>query len=67
MQPRYPNVAYIPDRFVVVVLAAVVTWQYRLDQHGLAVLGEVNSSAKLFSVHFPFEMSHLKYVSSTLR
>ncbi|CAA9960420.1 High affinity sulfate transporter 1 [Pyrenophora teres f. maculata] len=62
LQPRYPNVAYIPDRFVVVVLSAVLTWKYRLDQQGLAVLGDVNSSAKLFSIHFPFETSHLKYV-----
>ncbi|KAI4638081.1 hypothetical protein J4E93_010389 [Alternaria ventricosa] len=66
LQPRYPNVAYIPDRFVVVVLSAVLTWRYRLDQQGLAVLGEVNSSAKLFTIHFPFETSHLKYVSDAI-
>ncbi|RAR09733.1 high affinity sulfate transporter 1 [Stemphylium lycopersici] len=66
MQPRYPNVAYIPDRFVVVVLAAILTWRYRLDEQGLAVLGEVNSNAKLFSVHFPFETSHLKYVGDAI-
>ena len=66
LQPRYPNVAYIPDRFVVVVLATIITWKYGLDQQGLAVLGEVNSSAKLFSVHFPFDTSHLKYVSDAI-
>ncbi|KAF1940019.1 hypothetical protein EJ02DRAFT_380582 [Clathrospora elynae] len=61
LQPRYPNVAYIPDRFVVVVLSALLTWRFRLDQQGLAVLGDVNTSGKLFSIHFPFETSHLKY------
>ncbi|RYN30454.1 putative sulfate transporter [Alternaria tenuissima] len=66
LQPRYPNVAYIPDRFVVVVLSALLTWRYRLDQQGLAVLGDVNSSAKIFSIHFPFETSHLKYVSDAI-
>ncbi|KAF1850453.1 uncharacterized protein K460DRAFT_327341 [Cucurbitaria berberidis CBS 394.84] len=66
LQPRYPTVAYIPDRFVVVVLSAVLTWRYRLDQQGLAVLGDVNTSGKLFSVHFPFETSHLKYASDAL-
>ncbi|KAI8941816.1 hypothetical protein NX059_003016 [Plenodomus lindquistii] len=66
LQPRYPNVAYIPDRFVVVVLSALLTWRYRLDQQGLAVLGDVNSSGRIFSVHFPFETSHLKYASDAI-
>jgi MFS superfamily sulfate permease-like transporter len=48
------------------VLSALLTWRYRLDQQGLAVLGDVNSSAKLFSIHFPFETSHLKYVSDAI-
>ena len=48
------------------MLSAVLTWKYRLDQQGLAVLGDVNSSAKLFSVHFPFETSHLKYVGDAI-
>lgn len=66
LQPRYPSVAYIPDRFVVVVLSAILTYVYRLDQQGLAVLGDVNSSGKIFSVHFPFETSHLKYTSDAI-
>lgn len=66
LQPRYPGVAYIPDRFVVVVLSAILTWHYRLDQHGLAVLGDVNSSGSLFSVHFPFDTRHLKYVGDAV-
>ncbi|KAH8725608.1 sulfate transporter family-domain-containing protein [Phaeosphaeriaceae sp. PMI808] len=64
LQPRYPSVAYIPDRFIVVVLSAIITWWYRLDQQGLAVLGNVNSSGgRIFAIHFPFETSHLKYAS----
>jgi MFS superfamily sulfate permease-like transporter len=64
LQPRYPSVAYIPDRFVVVVLSAIFTWRYRLDQQGLAVLGNVNSSGgSIFTIHFPFDTSHLKYAS----
>lgn len=66
LQPRYPNVAYIPDRFVVVVLSALLTWRYRLDQQGLAVLGDVNSSGHIFSIHFPFETSSLKYFSDAI-
>ncbi|KAH6629678.1 sulfate transporter family-domain-containing protein [Boeremia exigua] len=66
LQPRYPSVAYIPDRFLVVVFSAILTWHYRLDQHGLAVLGDVNSSGALFSVHFPFDTSHLKYAGDAV-
>ncbi|KAL6702464.1 hypothetical protein ACN47E_001834 [Coniothyrium glycines] len=66
LQPRYPSVAYIPDRFVVVVLSAILTYTYRLDLKGLAVLGDVNSGGRIFSVHFPFETSHLKYTSDAI-
>lgn len=66
LQPRYPNVAYIPDRFVVVVLSALLTWRYRLDKQGLAVLGDVKSSGHIFSIHFPFQASHLKYASDAI-
>ncbi|KAH7371075.1 high affinity sulfate transporter 1 [Pyrenochaeta sp. MPI-SDFR-AT-0127] len=66
LQPRYPSVAYIPDRFVVVVLSAILTWHYRLDQRGLAILGDVNTSGQIFSIHFPFETSHLKYASDAV-
>ncbi|KAJ4364414.1 hypothetical protein N0V83_009008 [Neocucurbitaria cava] len=67
LQPRYPSVAYIPDRFLVVVLSAVLSWRYRLDQQGLAVLGDVNTSGgHLFALHFPFDTSHLKYVSDAI-
>ncbi|KAL5113992.1 hypothetical protein ACEQ8H_008139 [Pleosporales sp. CAS-2024a] len=66
-QPRYPSVAYIPDRFLVVVLSAILTWRYELDQKGVAVLGDVNSSGgHLFAIHFPFETSHLKYASDAI-
>ncbi|EOD50472.1 putative sulfate transporter protein [Neofusicoccum parvum UCRNP2] len=56
--------AYIPDRFVVVVLSVILTWQLRWDEQGLAILGDVNTAGgHLFKVHFPFDTSHLKYAS----
>ncbi|KAF4302529.1 sulfate transporter/antisigma-factor antagonist STAS [Botryosphaeria dothidea] len=64
LQPRYPGVAYVPDRFVVVVLSVILTWKYRWDEQGLAILGDVNTAGgHLFKIHFPFDFSHLKYVS----
>lgn len=66
LQPRYPSVAYIPDRFTVVVLSAILVWKFRLDEKGVGILGEVKSSGNIFSVHFPFEASHLKYASDAI-
>jgi MFS superfamily sulfate permease-like transporter len=66
LQPRYPGVAYIPDRFVVVVLSAILTWRYRWDEQDLKVLGDVRSSGPIFAVHFPFELSHVKYVPDAI-
>ncbi|KAF2010290.1 hypothetical protein BU24DRAFT_399511 [Aaosphaeria arxii CBS 175.79] len=66
LQSRYPAVAYIPDRFVVVVLSAILAWKFQWDQHGLAILGNVHSSGRIFSIHFPFEASHLKYASDAV-
>ncbi|KAK8152337.1 sulfate transporter family-domain-containing protein [Phyllosticta citribraziliensis] len=64
LQHRYSWIVYIPDRFIVVVLSAIITWQLRLDQKGLAILGNVNTSGgALFRVHLPFRLSHLKYAS----
>jgi MFS superfamily sulfate permease-like transporter len=64
LQPRYPGVAYIPDRFIVVVLSAVLCWSFRWDQLGIDVLGDINSAGgTLFPVHWPFETSHLKLAS----
>ena len=63
MQPRYPNIAYIPDRFIVVVLSAVFTWRFAWDKHGLDILGDIKSPGRPFPVHWPFDFAHLKYTS----
>lgn len=51
---------------MVVVLSAVIVSQFRLDERGVGILGEVKSSGRIFSVHFPFETSHLKYASDAI-
>ncbi|KAI9657266.1 MAG: hypothetical protein M1831_004455 [Alyxoria varia] len=67
LQPRYPGIAYIPDRFAIVVLATVLTWTLRWDHKGLAVLGDVKSQGdQLFSTHFPFDFSHMRHLESAL-
>lgn len=67
MQPRYPSVAYIPDRFAVVVLSAVLTWKFGWDQQGLEILGEVKSSSgNAFQFHWPFQTSHMKHIREAM-
>ncbi|KAG0652716.1 sulfate transporter [Hyphodiscus hymeniophilus] len=67
LQPRYPKVAYVPDRFLVVVMSAVLTWQLRWDKLGLEVLGEVKSSSgSAFPFHWPFHVSHMKQIREAM-
>lgn len=67
LQPRYPTVAYIPDRFLVVLLSAILTYVYRWDQRGLEVLGEVKSTSGSFiPFRWPFQIEHMKHVREAM-
>lgn len=63
MQPRYPSFAYIPDRFVIVVLSAVLAWKLDWESKGVDILGDIKTKGKPFPVHFPVNMEHLKNAS----
>jgi len=67
LQPRYPRVAYFPDRFLVVVLSAILTWQLRWDEMGLEILGEVKSTTgNPFPFHWPFQIQHMQHVREAM-
>ncbi|KAL9104406.1 MAG: hypothetical protein Q9187_008908, partial [Circinaria calcarea] len=67
LQPRYPWVAYIPDRFLVVVLSAVFTWKFGWDKQGLQILGNVRSSTgSPFPFHWPLVPSFMKHVRAAM-
>ncbi|CAG8949219.1 hypothetical protein HYFRA_00004843 [Hymenoscyphus fraxineus] len=67
LQPRYPSVAYIPDRFCVVVISAILSWQLRWDEYGLEILGEVKSkSGNPFPFHWPFQTGHMHHVREAM-
>lgn len=67
LQPRYPSMAYFPDRFIIVVLSAVFTWKFSWDKKGLEILGNVNStSGRPFPFHWPFQTPHIKHIDSAL-
>ena len=67
LQPRYPSVAYFPDRFLVVALSAILTWKFGWDKKGLEVLGHVKSSSNVaIPFHWPFQFKHMKHIDTAL-
>ena len=68
LQARCRYVAYVPDRFLVVVFSAVFTWKFGWDQKGLEILGSVKSSqgSSPFHFHWPFKFSHMKHIDNAL-
>jgi MFS superfamily sulfate permease-like transporter len=67
MQPRYPGVAYVPDRFLVVVLSAFLAYWYEWDKAGVAVLGKVEAaSGHLFTFRWPLQPSNMTYMREAM-
>ena len=67
MQPRYPKVAYIPDRFVVVVLSAILSWQCDWAGNGIEILGKIESSSgSAFPFRFPLIPSHMTHIREAM-
>ncbi|KAF5872361.1 putative sulfate transporter protein [Botrytis fragariae] len=67
LQPRYPSVAYIPDRFLVVVISAILAWKYNWEDLGVQILGEVKSTGGApFTFRWPFQISHMKHVRESM-
>ena len=67
LQPRYPSVAFIPDRFIVVVVSAIFTWAFGWDKQGLEILGKVESSTgAAFPFHWPFIPKHMIHIREAM-
>lgn len=63
LQPRYPSVAYVPDRFIIVVLSAILAWKLDWENKGVDILGDIRTKGKPFQVHFPLGIEHLRNAS----
>nr|POE94402.1 putative sulfate transporter [Quercus suber] len=63
LQPRMSWVAYIPDRFAVVVLSAVLAWKLEWESKGLDILGDIKSKGTPFRPEFPFAAHNFNHVS----
>ncbi|CCC13754.1 hypothetical protein SMACR_07264 [Sordaria macrospora] len=67
MQPRYPGVAYVPDRFLVVVLASFLAYWFEWDKKGVAVLGTVEAAShQTFKFRWPFQPSNMQLMRDSM-
>ncbi|KAI1134736.1 sulfate transporter family-domain-containing protein [Hypoxylon sp. FL0543] len=67
LQPRYPGVAYFPDRLIVVVLSTVLAWSLGWEEQGVPVLGEVKAaSGHVFTFRNPFQLSHMTHIRDAM-
>ncbi|KAK8105811.1 Sulfate permease [Apiospora kogelbergensis] len=67
VQPRYPSIAYIPDRLLVVVLSALLAWKLQWDKQGVEILGSVEAaSGQTFRFQNPFQIEHLPHIREAM-
>lgn len=67
LEKRFPGVAYFPDRFLVVVISAILCWHLDWEDQGLEVLGSVKAaSGGIFEFRWPFQVAHMKHIRSAM-
>ncbi|KAK3688902.1 ADP-ribosylglycohydrolase-domain-containing protein [Podospora appendiculata] len=67
LQPRYPGVAYIPDRFLIVVVSAFLAYWFEWEKAGVQVLGKVEAaSGHTFTFSWPFQMSNMTHIRDAM-
>ncbi|CAJ2512513.1 Uu.00g055280.m01.CDS01 [Anthostomella pinea] len=67
LQPRYPGVAYFPDRLIVVVVSAVLASTLDWEHQGVALLGKVEAaSGQAFTFRNPFQVEHLPHIRDAM-
>ncbi|KAJ6781002.1 hypothetical protein PWT90_10473 [Aphanocladium album] len=67
LEPRYPSVVFVPDRFFVVVVSAILCWYFEWEKSGVEILGAVKSATgSLFAFRWPFTFSHMRHIRSAM-
>ncbi|THD00261.1 hypothetical protein EYZ11_000311 [Aspergillus tanneri] len=67
LHPRYPLVVYFPDRIMVVIISAILTWHLGWDKQGLEILGPTKNTANgVFAFSWPFQVRHMKHVRTAM-
>ncbi|RSL76824.1 hypothetical protein CEP51_009614 [Fusarium floridanum] len=67
LQPRFPGVAYVPDRFFVVVVSAILCWKLDWENKGVEILGTVKAAnGNLLAFQWPFKLEHMPHIRSAM-
>ncbi|KAI1129011.1 sulfate transporter family-domain-containing protein [Nemania abortiva] len=67
LQPRYPGVAYFPDRLLVVVISAFLAYYLDWEERGVELLGKVEAaSGHIFTFRNPFQLSHIPHIREAM-
>ncbi|KAG5928616.1 hypothetical protein E4U42_000331 [Claviceps africana] len=68
LEPRIPSIVFLPDRFLVVVVSALLCRHFRWDQRGVEILGTVKaaSGGGVFTFRWPFRLAHMRHIRSAL-
>jgi MFS superfamily sulfate permease-like transporter len=67
LQPRFPGVAYFPDRLLVVVLSGVLAWRLDWEKKGIAVLGQVQpATGHSFTFRWPLQPAHMTHMREAI-
>lgn len=66
LSKRFPSIVFIPDRFLIVVVSAILCYQLRWDKLGVEILGTVKAAnGGLFTFRWPFQPSQMTQGMST--
>lgn len=66
LQTRFPSIVFIPDRFIIVVVSAILCYELRWDNYGVEILGNVKAAnGGLFTFRWPFQTSQMGQGMST--
>lgn len=60
--------AYIPDRFVIIALSAILTWALNWEDQGLQVLGLIRTPENTHAIpfHWPFTFKNINSIPSLI-
>jgi MFS superfamily sulfate permease-like transporter len=67
LETRYPYVTFFPDRLLIVVFSAILTWKLGWDKEGLEILGPMkNTGNAVLKFEWPFRFSHMKHIRTSM-
>lgn len=63
LQPRIPSIVFVPDRFLVVVISALLCWHFNWEEQGVEILGNVKPpSGSPFTFRWPLQPSQMTHI-----